>query len=92
MDDGNALTNFSLKIFVLSFYVAGSCFNHLRNVWIGAIEILLSRKVTQILVEELALIPQHLRVKCDIGNVCCCIDKEFTFTANYAKGHGHCIS
>jgi hypothetical protein len=68
--------------------VSGSCFNHLRNVWIGAIEILLSRKVTQILVEELALIPPHLRVKCDIGNVCRCVDKEFNFTANYPKGHG----
>jgi hypothetical protein len=48
----------------------GSCFNHLCNVWIGAIEIHLSRKVTQILVDELALIPTHLRVKCNIGNVC----------------------
>ena len=55
---------------------------------IGAIEILLSRKVTQILVEELALVPPHLRVKCDIGNVCRCMDKEFNFTANYPKGHG----
>ena len=69
-------------------HVTGSCFNHLHNVWIGAIEILLSRKVTQILVEELAIIPPHLRVKCDIGNVCRCIDKEFNFTANYPKGHG----
>jgi hypothetical protein len=66
----------------------GSCFNHLCNVWIGAIEILLSRKVAQILVEELALIPPHLHVKCDIENVCGCIDKEFNFTANYLKGHG----
>ena len=71
------------------FRLAGSCFNHLRNVWIGAIEILQSRKVTHILVEDLALIPQHLRVKCDIGNVCRSVDKEFAFTANYAKGHGH---
>ena len=83
------LTNFLLKNFHYIFRVSGSCFNHLRNVWIGAIEILLSRKVTQILVEEIALIPQHLHVKCDIGNVCRCVDKEFAFTANYAKGHGH---
>ena len=68
--------------------VPGSYFNHLRNVWIGAIEILLSRKVTQILLEELAVIPPHLRVECDIGNVCRCVDKEFNFTANYAKGDG----
>jgi hypothetical protein len=71
-----------------SSHLAGSCFNHLRNVWIGAIEILLSRKVTQILEEELAIIPPHLRVKCDIGKVCRCVDKEFNFTANYPKGHG----
>ncbi len=42
---------------LMSSHLAGSCFNHLCNVWIGAIEILLSRKVTQILVEELAIIP-----------------------------------
>ena len=84
------LTNFALKKLSVRcvIRVAGSCFNHLRNVWIGAIEILLSRKVTQILVEELAVIPPHLRVKCDIGNVCRCVDKEFNKTANYAKGHG----
>ena len=38
--------------------------------------------------EKLAVIPPHLRVKCDIGNVCRCVDKEFNKTANYAKGHG----
>ena len=64
----------------------GSCFNHLHNVWIGAIEKILSRKVTQILVEELALIPPHLLVRRNIGNVCQCVDKEFNFTANYHKG------
>ena len=47
----------------------GSCFNHLCNVWIGAIEILLSRKITQILVKELALIPPQLHVKCNIIDV-----------------------
>ena len=26
-------------------------------------------------------------MKCDIGNVCQCVDKEFNFTANYPKGH-----
>jgi hypothetical protein len=84
------LANFPLKKLCVRciICVPGSCFNHLRNVWIGAIEILLSRKVTQILVEELAVIPPHLRVKCDIGNVCLCVDKEFNFTANYAKGDG----
>ena len=56
--------------------------------WIGAIEIYLSRKITQILVKELALIPSHLCVKCDIDNVCRCVDKEFNFAANYPKGHG----
>ncbi len=76
--------------FVHSFIcILGSCYNHLRNVGIGAIEIHLSRRVTQILVEELALIPPNLCVKCDIGNVCRCVDKEFNFTANYPKGHGN---
>ncbi len=27
-------------------------------------------------------------MKCNIGNVCQCVDKEFNFTANYPKGHG----
>jgi hypothetical protein len=30
-----------------------------------------------------------INVKCDIANVCRCVDKEFAFTANYTKGHGH---
>jgi hypothetical protein len=34
------------------------------------------------------LITPHLRVKCDIGSVCRCVDKEFNKTANYAKGNG----
>ena len=89
-DDGSASKCYGFlteKNVISTIYrVSASCFNHLRNVWIGAMEILLSRKVTQILVEELALIPPHLHVKCDIGNVCCCVDKEFAFTANYTKG------
>ena len=79
---------FILTIIHSFIRIIGSCFNHLRNLWIGAIEIHLSRKVTQILVEELNRIPPHLRVKFDIGNVCWCVDKEFNFTANYPKGHG----
>ena len=52
------------------------------------VEIYLSRKITQILVKELALIPLHLHVKCNIGNVCRCVNKEFNPTVNYLKGHG----
>ena len=48
----------------------------------------LSSKFTELLCNDLAIIPPHLRVTCSIGHILRACDKEFAFTANYAKGHG----
>ena len=60
----------------------GNCHQHIRNVWVGAVCKMMNRKLTQLLKHDLAIIPSHLRVKCDILNIERCIDKAFNGTAN----------
>jgi hypothetical protein len=36
---------------------------------------------------DLAIIPSHLCITCRIGNILFACNKEFAFTANYAKRH-----
>jgi hypothetical protein len=66
----------------------GNCHQHLRNILVDAAVDHLSSKLSQLLCEDLAIIPTHLRVTCKISDILCARDKEFNFTANYAKGHG----
>ena len=56
--------------------------------WVGAVCKMMNRKLTQLLKHDLAIIPSHLRVKCDILNIERCIDKAFNGTANHKKGSG----
>ncbi len=66
----------------------GNCHQHLRNILVeGGANHLLS-KLNELLCDDLALIPPHLQVTCKIGDILRACDKEFNFTANYAKGHG----
>ena len=37
---------------------------------------------------DLELIPSHLRVACRLCELLLQVDKEYSFTANYAKGSG----
>ena len=67
-------------------------FNHLRNTWFEAIELYLSRKVTDLLRDDLESIPLHLRVSCKLGDLLRQVDKEYSFTANYFKGSGDAYS
>ena len=46
------------------------------------------KECSHLLCEDLAIIPPHLCVTCKIGDILRACDKEFNFTANYAKGHG----
>jgi hypothetical protein len=66
----------------------GNYHQHLRNILIEAGAIHLSTKLSELLCYDLAIIPPHLCVTCKIGDILCACDKEFNFTANYAKGHG----
>jgi hypothetical protein len=66
----------------------GHCFNHLRNTWFEPVELCLSRKVTDLLRDDLESIPLHLRASCKLGDLLRQVDKEYSFTANYFKGSG----
>ncbi len=66
----------------------GHCFHHLRNTWFEAIEKFLSKKLQSDLREDFEEIPSQLRVAKDIGELLRQVDKEYSFTANYAKGSG----
>ncbi len=66
----------------------GNCHQHLRNILADAGENHLSSKLTELLCNDLAIIPPHLRVTCSVAHILHACDKEFAFTANYAKGHG----
>ena len=66
----------------------GNCHQHLRNILVDAGANHLSSKLTELLCDDLSIIPPHLRVTCNISHILRACDKEFGFTANYAKGHG----
>eukprot|EP00956_Cyclotella_meneghiniana_P032426 scaffold89181_cov36-Cyclotella_meneghiniana.AAC.1 len=64
------------------------CMNHLRNVWIRGMEKSLSKYLNQMLRSSLDDIDSTLRVTTSISAVIRAIDKEFSLSANYPKGHG----
>ena len=64
------------------------CWNHLRNVWLGATTKALTGRLKESLQEELAAINTRLRVGTDMVLVLRVADKEFSLCANYPKGHG----
>jgi hypothetical protein len=66
----------------------GNCHQHLRNILVESGANHLLSKLSELLCDDLALIPPHLRVTCKIGNILRACNKDFNFTANYAKGHG----
>ena len=51
----------------------GNCFNHLRNIWLEAIELHLARKLREHLQQDLALIPPDVRVSTKLRYVWECI-------------------
>ena len=66
----------------------GDLWQHMRNIICNGIEIELRSYLHNLLEVDIAIIPYHLRVKCDLDNLCRMCDKEFNGTANYALGHG----
>ena len=64
------------------------CMNHLRNVWFGGVEKSLTKHLNQMLRSSLDKIDTNLRVSSSISAVIRAIDKEFSLSANYPKGHG----
>jgi hypothetical protein len=64
------------------------CMNHLRNVWFGGVEKSLTKFLNEILRSSLDEIDPSLRVSSSISAIIRAIDKEFSLSANYPKGHG----
>eukprot|EP00956_Cyclotella_meneghiniana_P040422 scaffold194930_cov35-Cyclotella_meneghiniana.AAC.2 len=64
------------------------CWQHLRKVWFGGVSSALSEHMREVLADDLIELPTIYRINLDIDDLFRCIDKEFSKTANYAKGHG----
>ena len=66
----------------------GDFWKHMRNIICNSIDLELRSYLHNLLEVDLDIIPYHLRVKCDLYNLCWMRDKEFNGTTNYALGHG----
>jgi hypothetical protein len=66
----------------------GDCHNHTRNIWMDHIDNFMGSKLEEILHDDLAIMRKGLRVSCRLGDINLQAEKEYTETANYAKGHG----
>ena len=66
----------------------GDCWQHLRNVWFGAIAKGLNEHMTEILAEDLKELPAIFHIGLDIEDLMRCVEKLFGLPANYAKGLG----
>lgn len=64
------------------------CMNHLRNVWLGNAEKVLTKDLNVHLRASLDKIDPKLRVNESMSAIICAVDKEFSLSANYPKGHG----
>ena len=62
--------------------------NHLRNVWFGGMEKTLTRELNLHLCASLDKIDPKLRVTTSMSAIIRAVDKEFSLSANYPKGHG----
>jgi hypothetical protein len=64
------------------------CWNHLHNVWFGAVIKELNSHSDEVLKDNLSEIHPILQVTTDPSNIFHAIEKCFGETANYAKGLG----
>ena len=64
------------------------CMHHLRNVWIGNMEKKLTKSLNLLLRSSLDDIDPKLWVNSSIRTIIRAVDKEFSLSANYPKGHG----
>jgi hypothetical protein len=66
----------------------GNGFHHLQIILVDAAKLHLAGSSTKLLCNDLGIIPSHPCITCKIGDILCTCDKEFAFTAKYAKGQG----
>jgi hypothetical protein len=67
------------------------CWQHLCNVWFGAVELALNNTLLNQLEESLASIPSIYRVNMDIVNLYQGTEKMVGATENYHKGRDLCV-
>jgi hypothetical protein len=77
---------------ILTERITGSydfdCMHHLRNVWFGNMEKKLTTSLNVLLWSSLDVIDPRLCVTASISAIIRAVDKEFSLSANYPKGHG----
>ena len=64
------------------------CMHHLLNVWFVNMEKKLTKKLNAILRSDLDEIDPRLRVTASVSALLRAVDKEFSLSSNYPKGHG----
>ena len=65
-----------------------NCMIHLQNVWFGSMENNLTNDLNLHLCASLDEIDPKLRVTASMSALIHAVDKEFSLSANYPKGHG----
>jgi hypothetical protein len=77
---------------ILTEMITGSydfdCMHHLCNVWFGSMEKKLTTSLALLLCSLLDIIDPKLHVTISISAIIRAINKEFSLSANYPKGHG----
>jgi hypothetical protein len=68
----------------------GNCHQHLRNILDNVGTNHLSSKLTELLWDDLSIIPPHLHVTCNIGHILRACDKEFAPQRITPKGMAVC--
>ena len=64
------------------------CWDHLRNIWLNQVNIVLSKTLMEDLDEQLKDLPPNIRIHTDIIQLLRAVEKECSTSANYAKGSG----
>ena len=68
------------------------CMHHLRNIWFGNMEKKLTKKLNAILHLDLDGIDPRLQVTVSVSALLRLVDREFSLSSNYPKGHGELFS
>ena len=71
----------------LLFYFS-DCWQHLRNVWFGAVTTKLGDHLQDWMNTDMEHTPFSLRITTDIINILRSVERYFGGNANYAKGKG----
>ncbi len=66
----------------------GICFNHICNILLGAVEVMLGKRPEVYLKYGFEPISRHLHIACYLGNLLIQVNKEYNFKSNYEKGRG----